>query len=107
MTSALCIRGAEPSVDQSRFGLEGQELPRRGPRELPDGRSPHQSGDPPYDPKERGDRRVRPVASDSERARLAEVDDKSADEVNPDQHAHDRYEQVRPWHHQPAGHHPP
>ncbi len=25
-----CIRGAEPSVDQSRCGLEGQELPRRG-----------------------------------------------------------------------------
>ena len=70
-------------------------------------RSPHQSGDPPYDPKERGDRRVRPVASDSERARLAEVDDKSADEVNPDQHAHDRYEQVRPRHHQLPGHHPP
>src|SRR2546428_12150131 len=93
----FCIRGAEPSVDQSRCGLEGQELPRRGlyvsfarrnrPRELPDGRSPHQSGDPPYDPKERGNRRVRPVASDSERARLAEVDHKSADEVNPDQHA--------------------
>ncbi len=67
----------------------------------------HQSGDPPYDPEERGDRRVRPVASDSERARLAKVDDKGADEVNPDQHAHDRYEQVRPRHHQPAGHHPP
>jgi hypothetical protein len=109
--------GAEPSVDQSRCGLEGQELPRRGlyvsfarrnrPRELPDGRSPHQSGDPPYDSKERGDRRVRPVASDSERARLAEVDDKSVDEVNPDQHAPDRHEQVRPRHHQPAGHHPP
>src|SRR3989442_9987158 len=25
-----CIWGAEPSVDQSRCGLEGQELPRRG-----------------------------------------------------------------------------
>jgi hypothetical protein len=25
-----CIRGAEPSVDQSRCGLEGPELPRRG-----------------------------------------------------------------------------
>src|SRR6266849_3818182 len=25
-----CIRGAEPSVDQSRCGVEGQELPRRG-----------------------------------------------------------------------------
>ena len=29
----ICIRGAEPSVDQSRCGLEGQELPRRGSRE--------------------------------------------------------------------------
>ena len=30
MTPLACIRGAEPSVDQSRCGLEGQELPRRG-----------------------------------------------------------------------------
>jgi hypothetical protein len=64
------------------------------------------SGDPPHDSEERGDRRVHSVASNSERARLPEVDDKSADQVKPDQHARSRHRQIWPRHHHPARHHP-
>src|SRR5207247_1097847 len=52
------------------------------------------------------DRRGQSVAYDSERTRLSEVDDKSAHEVNPDQHAHGPHDQVRPWDRHAAAHHP-
>jgi hypothetical protein len=42
------------------------------------------SRDPPCECKHRGDRRVQGVTGDSERTRLSQVDDQSADEVKPD-----------------------
>src|SRR5262245_54358560 len=46
------------------------------------------------------------MAGDSERTRLSEVDDEGAHEVEPDQHAGARHDQIWPWHQDTAGDQP-